>query len=743
MKRLPRELKQDAGKYIALFLFLVATIGFVSGFLVADNSMTSAYDESFKKYSIEDGHFTLAAEADDSLISRLEEEGVSVYELFYKNVTLDNENNMRIFKDRADVNKACLMEGSMPSKDDEIAIDRLYAENNKISIGDYMTINGKTFTVEGFVSLSDYSSMFKNNTDMMFDATHFSIAVVADSAFDSISDNGLEYCYAWRNNNRSLSKNERAVKADDLKELLKKNGILTDFVKQEDNQAINFTGEDMGTDKSTMICMLYVVMVVLAFVSAVTTKSTIEQESSAIGTLRASGYTRGELLRHYLALPIIVTLVAAVIGNVLGYTVMKDICVELYYHSYSLPIYVTLWNGEAFLMTTVIPCLIILIVSVVVLSSILSLPPLSFLRHELKKKSNDRVVRLEKGSFLTRFRMRIILQNIPAYITLFIGIFLASLMLIFGMVMNPILSNYKKDVINSKISDYQYILKAPVETENTGVEKYSVTSLNLPDEGEEITVYGISLDSAYLSGLKLPQKEGEVIVSRGYLEKYNLKVGDTIRLEMEYANKTYSFTIAGDYDYASALSIFMTRSEFNTCFDYNSDYYNGYFSNEKLTDIDKAYIASVITQKDLTVIADQLDDSMGSMFSLISGFAGIVYMLLMYLLAKLVIEKNVRSISMIKILGYTNQEAGGLYNAATAIVVGVSLIVTLPFDCLAMKGLFYIFMKEINGWLTFWIAPWICPAMLIIGAACYFLVHIIQSRKIIRIPMSQALKNME
>ena len=49
-KRIPRELKSDFGKYTALFLFLSLTIFLTSGFLVADNSMKSAYDESFEKY---------------------------------------------------------------------------------------------------------------------------------------------------------------------------------------------------------------------------------------------------------------------------------------------------------------------------------------------------------------------------------------------------------------------------------------------------------------------------------------------------------------------------------------------------------------------------------------------------------------------------------------------------------------------------------------------------------------------
>ena len=51
-KRLPRELKSEFGKYLVVFLLMVATIGMVSGFLVADGSMIIAYDQSFSKYNI-------------------------------------------------------------------------------------------------------------------------------------------------------------------------------------------------------------------------------------------------------------------------------------------------------------------------------------------------------------------------------------------------------------------------------------------------------------------------------------------------------------------------------------------------------------------------------------------------------------------------------------------------------------------------------------------------------------------
>ena len=104
----------------------------------------------------------------------------------------------------------------------------------------------------------------------------------------------------------------------------------------------------MGSDTVMVETMLYILIVIMGFIFAITINNTIVKEAGTIGTLRASGYTRGEMLRHYISLPIIVTLVAALIGNILGYTVFKDVAADMYYGSYSLTTYVTRWNADAF-----------------------------------------------------------------------------------------------------------------------------------------------------------------------------------------------------------------------------------------------------------------------------------------------------------------------------------------------------------------------------------------------------------
>lgn len=161
---------------------------------------------------------------------------------------------------------------------------------------------------------------------------------------------------------------------------------LQDYVPRYLNQAINFTGDDMGSDRAMIIVFLYIIIVIMAFVFGITSSNTIMKESHVIGTLLASGYTRAELIRHYMSMPIIVTLIGAVIGNILGYTVLKDVCAGMYYGSYSLPTYTTIWNAEAFLLTTVIPIILMILVNFTILYRKLSLSPLKFLRRDLKKR---------------------------------------------------------------------------------------------------------------------------------------------------------------------------------------------------------------------------------------------------------------------------------------------------------------------------------------------------------------------
>lgn len=743
-KRLLRELRSELGKYIVIFILLTGTIGFVSGFLVADNSMITAYQDSFEKYTVENGNFELAAEVSAQQREAIEEQGVTFYENYYIEEDGPNESTLRIFAHRTQVNRECVMEGALPEAADEIAIDRMYAVNNDLSVGDVIQAGNEKKKVTGLIALPDYSALFSDNNDMMFDAVKFGVAVVTEEAFAEYGEAHLHYSYSWLYKEEPEDNIEEKEVSTELMKTIGQTAGLTKFIPRYLNQAIQFTGEDMGGDKAMMITLLYILMIIISFVFGVTINNTIHQEAGVIGTLRASGYTKGELLRHYMTLPLIVTVISALIGNLLGYTIFKNVCADMYYGSYSLTTYETIWNAEAFLETTVAPFILMLIINSIVLWTSLSLSPIQFLRHEFQKRQKKKTMRLPRFSFFSRFRLRIIFQNMSNYVILFIGVVFANLLLIFGMALPDILHHFQDEVENGMISTYQYVLKVPVETDNDTAERYGAYSLETLGKNydpESIQVFGILEESAYVP-LDF-EKEG-IYVSVGYAEKFGVHTGDTIALKEKYSDQEYEFTVAGTYEYPAALAVFMNLDDFTDCFDYEEGYFNGYFSDTEIEDIEDAYISATITEEDLTKLSRQLDVSMGSMMELVEGFALVLFMALIYLLSKIVIEKNAVSISMTKILGYTNSEIRRLYITSTTIAVVVCMLLSLPLEYYMLKLCFYyIMMQEMSGWITFVINPVIYVRMIVYGVVCYFVIAAFLYRKIKKIPMSEALKRQE
>lgn len=909
-KRIPKELAKDAAKYIAIFIMMVLLISMCSGMRVGNESLKAAYYDSFETYNIEDGHIVFDKPIPDQLRASLEDKiGMKLYDSFYFDDTMaETGADIRVYKQSAEVNKPCLLSGEFPAADSEIAIDRVFAKNNDIKVGDRIVLGGKELTVTGFVALPNYSTLYENNTDAMFDSINFSIAVMTDSGFEAAKSKNFSYNYAWQYNNdyaddieaAELSEkfldviedeltayDEAIVKAqvDEITETVKKGaeeygklyqaaiekkvadisadaqkgaeeyaallmagqqptkddlsidvddftfdiirntvnamlsgeeppvlseddfkdaylstiekpkkddlsvplddflfGIIedavdaeingedyempadeefedeidkTDIIAVDDyvprylNMAVTFSIEDIGGDETMTMVMVYMMIALIAFIFAVTISNTVVSEAGVIGTLRASGYTKGEMIRHYMALPIIVTLIAAVVGNIIGYTAMKDFCIDLYLGSYSLTTYHTVWDASAFILSTVVPIILMLIINLAVLTSKLKLSPLKFLRRDLKKNNNRKAFRLNtKIPFKTRFSLRILLTNLPGYIVMIIGILFSSILISFGDMMPRMMNEIKDIVTRDMISEYQYILfdyENADEVTDKQAEKFAMSSFDYTKEGfltDSFSVYGIEENSRYIPA-DIP--EGTALISTGISEKYGISAGDTLVLDEKYKrDSSYSIKVGGVYNYESSLAVFMNISDYNKTFGNDPDYFTGYFSNTELTEFDPDDVASVITASDYTKLSDQLMTSMGGMMGLFKWFGALFFIIVIYVLCKQVIERNFQSIALTKILGFRNSEIAGLYITSTSIAVLFGLVISIPFIDTAMKAIFKGYLYTMmTGYIPCRINPMTYIITFVTGAACYAAVALLQMRKVSKVSKSEALKNVE
>ena len=325
-------------------------------------------------------------------------------------------------------------------------------------------------------------------------------------------------------------------------------------------------------------------------------------------------------------------------------------------------------------------------------------------------------------------------------------------LLVFSVGMPYTLDKYMAKADTFAIADYQMILKSTededgneITTNTDTAERYSMETLSTVSGvrvGEEITVYGYS-DGSKIFGLPYDLPKGKVYVSSDYADKFGLKTGDTIELKAKYARDTYKFEVAGIHEIFGSLSILMPNDVFNDVFGNDEESFSGYISNKEITDIDDDYVGAVITRFDLMSMARQLSYSMGGIMDIFSYFCAAMAILIIYLLTKIIIENNAGSISMVKVLGYRPGEIGSLYVLLTSIVVVISSAATAALSYYFVAWIWRYVMYGMSGWFEFEMDfPPILKCVVMVLVA-YVVVALIDFRRIRRIPLTEALKNVE
>lgn len=764
-KRFPRELKDNLGKYLGIFLLMSVTIALTSGFLLAAHSIGVIIDDMPEKYSIEDARFTTAFEATDEQLDAAadaaNDAGTGGTDIV-RNWSFDADFNhaqgddgrdrtLRVYQHRTQVDLAAYAEGRVPEAADEVAIDRVFATNNGITISEEVELFGQRFTVCGIMTTSDNQALFQNNSDFTVNTLTFGVAEVSESGFAALEATGHQpaYTYSVRFADRDLTVAQRTDAEKDMMRALSTAGAtVDDLTDSSANQGIGYAADDVSGDSTMWSVLLYMIIVIMAFVFVVLTSGTIEEESAIIGTLLASGYRRRELVTHYLALPAAVGIAAAVVGNVAGYTLMSEPMRNLYYGSYSLPPYYATWSWGVFAQTTVLPVATLVGITLLGLLRKMGHTPLEFLRHETSKGGVKRGFALpEHLSFIARFRMRVFLRNLGNFATLFVGIGFASMLLLFSLAILPTMTHYAENLHNNVVAEHMYTLKAPLEVDNAQAEKYAVYSLEY-DRGEgsgteSITVYGAPENSRYWDDLAVG--DGHVVFGNGLIDKFRFADGQTVNLYDKYEDETREVTYEGDgytWGTKSDMAMYMSLDDFNRFFGNDAGYFNGYASDQAL-DLDARYLASDLTPESMDAIGEQFVGMMDDMIGMLMGLSVFIFLVFIYLLTKSVIDRSARSISYMKVFGYRDSEISRLYVRSITLTVIVSLVVCQPLIIGGLTLLFRAMLLAYNGNIEIYVPMTAIAQVIAIGFATYLAVALLHIRRIKHVPLALALKVQE
>ncbi|CAM4502223.1 ABC transporter permease [Paenibacillus typhae] len=685
-KRIRRELAWNKYRYGALFFLVVLSVSIVVSLAGAADSVFHTVDTNKINNIIEDGEFEVIAPLSSKQESDIRQLGVILAENFYMDGTISNAGTLRLFKNREIMNIVKLDSGSLANSQDNITVDKNFARSQGIALSDLLKVNDETYVVTGIGSAPDYSFVLKNPFDVVSDPEKFSIGFISEEAFKNLSEQGygITYNYGFLLTDGASAK--------ELKEYIK--GDLTFFIEASDNTRIDGVKSDSQINKSSALIAGVIVLILVAYMISIFVAHNLDKESSVIGALYALGYRKKDLIKHYMILPCFLVFAASLIGVILGYLLIPYLEDTSSY--YSIPSIQPVLRPYLIVYGIAIPLIITWTVNILAINRKLSTPPLQLLR---KEKNYNKSINVNLGNigFILRFRIRQFLREMKANITIVAGLILAILLMVFSFGINGTITNYVNHATEDAKYSYMYAMKYPLSEIPAGAEEAFVkplySYLGIAGKELEINLLGIRPENPYFK-FTVGGVRDEVYISNAVAYKYGLGPNDTIDLRDSINDKSYTFKVKGVVPYSPGLYIFADIKYVREVFMQDEGYYNILLSANELK-IDKSLIASVITLEDIAQSAAKLHDIMKSLISLLLTVSIVIFILVLYLLLKMMVDKAISSIALIKMFGYNEKEVRKLYLGNTSYTVALAVLLGLPLSTWIVKRIWPYMISNI------------------------------------------------
>lgn len=519
---------------------------------------------------------------------------------------------------------------------------------------------------------------------------------------------------------------------------------LMTFVKAGDNARIQAASGDQELYRSVGTIAGAILLILISYVLSVFVVHSINQESAVIGALYALGVKRKNLMAHYVTLPTVITFVSGLIGTLLGYSSLGvPIQMQDCYNYYSLPDLDVIYMPYLFIYGIVVPPVISIIVNSLVIRKRLSKPVLTMIRNE-QKVGNGKDIRLGNMSFMNLFKIRQMLRESRTGFTVVFGMFVSLLLAMMSLEIYTYCANVNRDYVNDTKYEYMYTYKYPTEeVPEGGYEAYAKTlKKKIYGYNFDITVMGLTENNPFFD-VNLSDSSSKVAISSSIAYKYGLDVGDTLTLKDDEADKIYAFEIASVAQYAPSFMVFMPYDKALELFDEPEDYFNVVFSDHAL-DVETGRLYATTTKTDVKKAAGIFSDIMQGMILTIGGVSVLIFIVVMYLMMKVMIDRSSFNIALIKIFGYRNKEVKKMYLDGNFYIITIGALISIPLTKWIMDVAYEpAFVPNIacgiDKSFPFWMYLAIFAGILIL----YFIINHLLIRRIRKMVPAEVLKNRE
>lgn len=673
-KRIPRRIKANILQYTALFLLIAAGMYFIASLAGSSNSIITGVKKYQRDNHLEDGEFSVMSPLSDEDTAALEKKGISLERMFSLDAAAEDGSVLRVFVNRKNINIQSADKGRVEAEKGEVMLEKRYAESHNKGVGDTITIAGENFRICGIGTAPDYDYLLKTISDAGTDSYSFSIAFVSEEDYAMLegSKEGIrseDYAYSYLLNGK-MSDSE-----------LKKSGIpgLLSFLTAASNPRIGSSAEKVMIYRVTAIIGGIILLMLFSYIIALFVMHNIDKESKIIGVYYSMGVPKSDLIKHYIVEPVLISFLGGVVGTLIGFSpigvrALIDQTVSLY----SVPEFGSSVQWYIAAYGLFVPALVAAAVNYHSLSKKLSKQPLELLRNE-PENSRIKKLKLRSSGFMSTFRIRNLFKEIRYVVILCIGIIMGMMMIMLPLDTYTCINAVKKQNDKDIKYTYTYTLKQPLKEGMVPVsdQVYSKT-LKKTYLGYtlDITIMGIRNDNQFFD-FDVETDGNTIVIAQGTATKYGYKTGDSITLLDELEDREYTFTIKDIVPYSVGLTAFMDIDSMRKLFGQSDNFYNTVMTTEKL-DAGPEYIYGVTSKEDILEFTDQVLESMMSTITMCMTVGITIYLAVMFLMMKMMIDRSSRQISLFKILGYSEREIRKLYLDGNAVAVLISALIAAP-----------------------------------------------------------------
>ncbi len=446
-KRIWRNIKENKGRYIGIvILILLGSFYFIAATGIANNleKMVVGFAREYKQEDL-----TFSTDKPIENIAVLEDESGALIEAYRQYDVTVAGGELRLLSSCTKVNIPAITSGHGLENPGDILLDPSFLKMHSLVIGGQIELNAKTFNIVGTLAVPNYIYIIKNLYDVL-PTSGFGIGIVFRADIEAFPEAVNVYATYFKDR-----ENINAQTAN-LHGLVSGKGYsLSEWMDAKSNKRISMPWANISSMKSMSFPVSAAFFLLSCLIVGVMIIHIVKSDGVVIGTLYAQGYRRRELTRHYLAIPILLSVAGGLSGALLAVPCVRPI-VDSMLNSYILPYKDITFSGLNLALAVLMPVAFIGLSSFLIMRKILKKSAIELMKgDEQKAKVNfiERALKLDRFKFNTKFRIREQVRSIPRLLFLVLGVSAASMILLYGLTYN-----YSMDVVMEKGALARYFI---------------------------------------------------------------------------------------------------------------------------------------------------------------------------------------------------------------------------------------------------------------------------------------------